>query len=371
MYGSLQTALQALYGAERPPDATDKLLVEHGILLVASAADRMESARQFAAIEGMKQDFLEVSRILEAGGIPYVAIKGLPLAQLVYDDYAVRGISDIDVAVPLERYDDAMRVLKTAGLVHQPWDYLHKTVEILLCPGHGTYLEVHFTLSTAEGFRGFTAEFWHDQDAITVYGRSIPIPTLEVNLVYLLLHLARHLQEPRAVWIEDIRRFLLKFGDTLDWNRVVMLAGEPGEFPVERDQIVERPLAAALGALEVAFEDVFLDVHRKAQGQLGQPLARFLQLARELDFLGLVDERRRTHLAQVDRENGRRRSIDFGRRLVLTFPPGGALCFGDLGPHRIGLRLHGRVEFDGLLDHHRFARHAISILALVADSRPL
>jgi hypothetical protein len=225
MYGSLQTALQALYGTERPPDATDKLLTEHGILLVVSAADRRESAQQFGAIEGMKQDFLEVCRILEAGGVPYVAIKGLPLAQLVYEDYAVRGISDIDVAVPLERYDDAMRVLRTAGLVHQPWDYLHKTVEIFLCPGHGTYLEVHFTLSTAEGFRGFTAEFWHDQDTITVYGRSIPIPTLEVNLVYLLLHLARHLQEPRAVWIEDIRRFLLKFGDTLDWNRVVMLAG--------------------------------------------------------------------------------------------------------------------------------------------------
>lgn len=224
MYGSLQTALQALYGAQRPPDATDKLLKDHGILLMAHAADRKESARQFGSTEAMKQDFLDATRILESGGVTYVAIKGLPLAQLLYDDHAARGISDIDLAVPLERYDDAMRVLKASGVVHHPWDYLHKTVETFVCPGHGTYLEVHFTLSAAEGFRGFTAEFWQGHDTITVDGRPIPIPTREVNLVYLLLHLARHLEEPRAVWIEDIRRFLMRFGATLDWNRVVMLA---------------------------------------------------------------------------------------------------------------------------------------------------
>ena len=78
MYGSLQTALQALYGAQRPADATDKLLKEHGILLVAAATDRRESARQFGTTQAMMQDFMEVTRVLEAGGVPYVAIKGLP-----------------------------------------------------------------------------------------------------------------------------------------------------------------------------------------------------------------------------------------------------------------------------------------------------
>jgi hypothetical protein len=224
LYGSLQTALQALYRPDQPSGASDTLLKEHGILLIAPAADRGEVARQFGSSHAMKQDFLGVTRDLEAGGVPYLAIKGLPLAQLLYDDDAARGSSDIDLAIPIARHADAIRVLTAAGHVHQPWDYLHKSVETFRCPGHGTYVEVHFTLSTAEGFTGFMTEFWVDHDTVLVDGRAIPVPTREVNLVYLLIHLARHLEEPRAIWVEDIRRFLGKFGGTLDWDRVVDLA---------------------------------------------------------------------------------------------------------------------------------------------------
>ncbi len=129
--------------------------------------------------------------------------------------------------------------------------------------------------------------------------------------------------------------------------RVVMLAGVAGHLGVEGDQIVERPLASALGALEVSFEHVLLDVDGKAKSQLRKTLSRFLKLAGEFDFLGLVDQRRSAHLAEVDREDRRGRAIGVDGGLVLPLAAGGPLRFGDLRPDGVSLRLDCGIEFDG------------------------
>jgi len=213
-----------LYRDRDARGAPRELLEQHGILLLVPHPRKTDAYRQLAVAEAMKQDFLDVTDLLPEHRIPFVPIKGLMLAHLLYGDYALRGSSDIDLAVPLQHHEEAIRCLTDAGFTHFRSDYLHKTVEVFSCRKNKTTLEIHFALSTAELFSGFAAEFWNNQDRVSFEGRSFSVPCREVQLLYLLIHLARHMEEVRAVWIEDIRRLLEKFGPVLDWNRVLEIA---------------------------------------------------------------------------------------------------------------------------------------------------
>ena len=224
MQGSLRTALELLYHAGATSSVPCELLEQHGILLLVPHEHKKEAYRQLAAAEAMKQDFLEVAHMLQGRQIRFVPIKGLLLGQWLYGDYALRGSSDIDLAVPLESYEEAIRSLTEAGHTHSRSDYQHRTVEVFSCRKNQSTLELHFALSTAELFSGFAAEFWQDQEVVVFEGRAFACLSKEVNLIYLMIHLARHMEELRAVWIEDIRRFLMKFGPALDWNRFLDLA---------------------------------------------------------------------------------------------------------------------------------------------------
>ncbi|PYT10716.1 MAG: hypothetical protein DMF51_17690 [Acidobacteria bacterium] len=224
MRASLQSALELLYQPGSMSSAPCELLEQHGILLLVPHQHKKEAYRQLLAAEAMKQDFLEAAGVLQERQIPFVPIKGLMLAHLLYGDYAVRGSSDIDLAIPLEYHEQAIGSLTQAGNTHSRSAYQHKTVEVLTCRKNGTTLELHFALSTAELFSGFAAEFWQDQDEVVFEGRAFACLSKEVHLIYLMIHLARHMEELRAVWIEDVRRFLVKFGPALDWDRFLDLA---------------------------------------------------------------------------------------------------------------------------------------------------
>jgi putative nucleotidyltransferase-like protein len=224
MQGTLYKALELLYGPQDQNTVSCELLRQHGLLLLLPQGNKTEIYRQIAAVEIMKQDFFDVAQVLQERKIPFIPIKGLLLSYVLYDDYALRGSTDIDLAIPLDHYEEVIRLLTKVGNTHFPSDYLHKTVEIFSCRKNKTTLELHFALSTAERFSGFLTEFWRDQEEIVLEGRTFAGLSKEVNLIFLLIHLARHIDEPRAIWIEDIRRFLVKFGPVIDWKRFLGLA---------------------------------------------------------------------------------------------------------------------------------------------------
>jgi hypothetical protein len=55
------------------------------------------------------------ARALELEGIPVMALKGVVLHTLVYDDPAERPLSDVDLLVPPERHADAVEALLASG----------------------------------------------------------------------------------------------------------------------------------------------------------------------------------------------------------------------------------------------------------------
>ena len=85
-----------------PPPEVDEALARAGR---STARDNLllaaEAARAGAA--------------LDRAGIPYLVMKGAPLAMLAYGTLALKRAADIDIAVETERYGEAIALLRTLG----------------------------------------------------------------------------------------------------------------------------------------------------------------------------------------------------------------------------------------------------------------
>ena len=137
-------------------------------------------------------------------------------------------------------------------------------------------------------------------------------------------------------------------------RKLLLVAHEPG---MELFHVVQRPFATPLRTRRVVAEHVRAHGGRDPPPDLGDTLAGLLQFAGQLDLLVLVDQRRRTHLAQVDRQDGRGRLRDV--RLVTR------LAAALAAQHRVD---HGRrplirrgcvfVETDLVLKYH-LASHGV------------
>lgn len=218
-----QKALDVFYGAKEPSPEPCQLFLIHGILALVPNICKKERYRQLALAEFIKLDFLELVDLLQNHDLPFVPIKGILLSQMLYGDFAVRPGSDIDIAMPLEKHREALEVLISNGYTHHQDSYLDRTVEVFSCRQNNTTLEVHFTLSTAERFSGFLTEFYHHQQEFELENRKLFLPSKEVYLAYLLIHLARHLDNSKVIWIEDIHRYLHRFGSEVDWEFFLQL----------------------------------------------------------------------------------------------------------------------------------------------------
>jgi hypothetical protein len=227
MNEELATALRHLWGGGRIPERDVGSLARQGVLLLV--ADRLPaSARKavharLAEVELMRRDLVESVAALREAGVPFVPIKGMTLSQRVYGDYSLRGATDLDLVVPAAHHADALRALAAAGHRYCDDEYTRGTVEVFLCRSHQTVLEVHFAVSTADRFGRFLDEMWREPETVEIAGEALRVASREVDLVYLLVHLARHASTGKALWFEDVRRYLARFGGELRWPVVIEL----------------------------------------------------------------------------------------------------------------------------------------------------
>lgn len=87
--------------------------VEHPLWSEAEAEIR-ERSRQAAMLQDLA--LMQVTRALEREGIPSVVLKGAPMARRLYGEAELRSPSgDLDLLVPVERLNDASRVVVGLG----------------------------------------------------------------------------------------------------------------------------------------------------------------------------------------------------------------------------------------------------------------
>ena len=96
-------------------------------------------------------------RVLEARAIPVMPLKGIWLQQVVYADPGDRLITDVDVLIPDDRYEETLDVLRAAG-----WSMRGSNVSeaALLSPDLPLLLDVHRRLFTRGAFRMPSSELF-------------------------------------------------------------------------------------------------------------------------------------------------------------------------------------------------------------------
>ncbi len=155
-----------------------------------------------------------VSALLARAGIRALPLKGVALAETVYDLESERPMGDVDV-LALERWDDAARALCEAGFAETA---RADHARVLLEAGSGLVLELHRSVTSAPGLFPLDSEgLWARRRP----GRGqLPLlPSAEDLLLQLALHAAfQHgLVLSLVQWL-DFRRVLER--EALDLDRL-------------------------------------------------------------------------------------------------------------------------------------------------------
>lgn len=162
----------------------------------------------------------EIQEMFRAADIPLVAYKGVPLARTLYGDAALRPSGDIDVMVHPDNMERASALLLEQGWVFErEWEIHRNFVKSYW--GNDIVVEMHW-VSQREGEYYLPPERLWQEIHPTADGWDF---TPEMTLFIIMLHAARHSFTPYRQMI-DIAHAVVKWGDTLDWQRLLDLAIE-------------------------------------------------------------------------------------------------------------------------------------------------
>ncbi len=203
----------------------------------AESWQRIQDAANQIAFDGVlhASQLAQVIGALGNAGISPVALKGVALADLLYDDPTVRPSTDLDVLVRPEELTGALDVLKTLGARTPPQpeiDFQRRHSYDLSCllppaAGKATLVELHWHLAP-RGLVDLDLDAWRasaqpfDLDGVAAL-RFAPEEQL--------LHLALHMRKHRYVglrWLADVAELLRRFHESLDWQYLVLTARQAG-----------------------------------------------------------------------------------------------------------------------------------------------
>jgi hypothetical protein len=162
---------------------------------------------------------------LATAGVPAIPVKGLVVAESLYDSLAARGAADIDVLVHPADLPAGRQVLVDLGYRQRPEPTFTALVHEFHDPpwyvGSGNdmvRLELHWDLWADRFFRSDTDGLWARAAEGTFLGRPTRLLSVEDVLLHLAIHRSR--SALRLRWLCDIGELVRRYGDDLDWAAV-------------------------------------------------------------------------------------------------------------------------------------------------------
>ena len=253
----------------------------HGAL-AAAGLDRI-CREQFARHVRLTAELLHLGGALDRGGVPWAAIKGPVLAEVVHARPDLRSYVDLDLLVPPERLGDALELLETAGctLVEGNWPLVRRIAPgqlHLVSPG-GTLVDLHWHVvndrDAREGGAMPTEALLSRTRMVALADGRVPALDPVDTVVHLCVHGAQS-GGNRLAWLVDIDRALAK---------------------TSLDEVVARALELRVGPMV----EVMLRRTRKVLGT-PVPSSYLRQLAPEATWR--VVSRVSAYLPQVHRAQG-------------------------------------------------------------------
>lgn len=162
-----------------------------------------------------------ILRQFEEKKIRTLVLKGIPLSILAYKDNGARPMADLDILVPFNQANEAIKFLKSGG-----WK-----------PENDEFIEYNLKYGRSMMFRnqeGFELDLhWHplfetrnNDDENDFWKRAIPLelagfPTFSLcpsdMLLHVIVHGLRWNPEPPIRWVPDAMKLVSTCNDQLDW----------------------------------------------------------------------------------------------------------------------------------------------------------
>lgn len=189
----------------------------------------------------LEKSFQDLIAILYKAQILSIWLKGAALATTVYGDWSLRPMSDLDVLVPYERRDEALRVVQ-----QHSYDFNHSEqnlfgaqeslsahnhhYQLIGGAGGNAYLELHYWLLGRDHSHLLPLDglnwFLDQTETVDRYGYPLLILKPEAHFLYLCAHaLLQHSEDDfYALRFLDLHELVKHY--RLDWEIIVKKAVE-------------------------------------------------------------------------------------------------------------------------------------------------
>jgi hypothetical protein len=161
---------------------------------------------------------------LQAAGIEVLALKGASLLASAYRDLGARPMGDVDLAVPPSRVDDAVLVLREAGMTPieaEPERLLATRHSLAFRDPGGQEVDLHRGMLWRAGL---DEEFWRGSIEAEVAGARVRILSPADQLLHVCAHGAAWNPVHPVRWAADAVKVLETAGEGLDWGRLIAMA---------------------------------------------------------------------------------------------------------------------------------------------------
>jgi hypothetical protein len=204
----------------------------------------------FLAVNAIRNDLLakELARLLQVldeARIPAIPLKSTVLAEVLYEDPALRVCADIDLLVPRQNIINAHNLILSCGYqsqITQPFflnllERYGKDCELMREDELCAYpLELHCGLLWGGRLeRDLLKEIWADAVPLSFYGVPAFVLSSDWEFLYLAVHAARH-GLLSLKWFVDLDRF--SSHRALDWTSIKQKAQRMGWETAVRDSLL-------------------------------------------------------------------------------------------------------------------------------------
>lgn len=172
---------------------------------------------------------IDLSMLFHQAEIPFLVLKGIALAHILYPSPGLRPMKDMDLLIRIEDIEKVTQLLIDNGFKQQPDAFFHPS-ELHLptftkeVEGFRISIEVHHRLLPEKNgeFWGYLGQFQLPHQKIII-SDSVTIETLSKE--EFLNHLCKHtffsyhnLEPLKMIWVADICNLAEKFAEDIDWQ---------------------------------------------------------------------------------------------------------------------------------------------------------
>jgi len=183
----------------------------------------------------MSVELINITRLLNHHKINTLSFKGPALSQIAYGDITLRQYADIDILIRKEDRLNMINILEKEGYIPEivlrdsTKETFFNAVNVIAFYNKsiGIRIEIHWELLSKNYAINWDENIlWSNNRSIQINNNKIDILSIELHLLYICVHSAKHLYE-RIEWICDIDR-LIKTNPNIDWIYLVKQAKEMG-----------------------------------------------------------------------------------------------------------------------------------------------